>query len=409
MFLSLYPSLRVPAYRRFWFGIVPYHIAFQVGMVTTGYAAITISGSVADVGLIVGAWGIPVLFLPPLGGVAADRFSRRGIMLLSQLVLLAATSTIVILGLLDLLVTWHLIGLGLVQGCTYSFYAPARTAYTVVAVEPPLVANAMAAYALSDFFSAVAGPLLAGLLLTLTQDAVAGYGTMCAIYVLVLAIVWGLPEQARPSVSAGVREPLAQAVRYLTRSRQLTGVFLLAGLATVLGMPYQQLMPIFASRVFDVDAAGLGLLLTSVGLGAVVGSLLAARIRRDRLRSRQIPLAVTFGLSVVAFALSPSFPIAMIPAAAAGMTGAALAVVNYALMIGHTTADLYGRMASLFQLTFAFAPLSAIPMAFVADRVGARTAVVVSGCLLVAAALLLSARIRSEPATSNPKTEVDQP
>lgn len=416
---GLYPSLRNPVYRRFWFGIVPYHIAFQVGVVSTGYAAITVSGSALEIGLIVGAWGIPVLFLPPFGGVAADRFSRRRIMLLCQCVLLAVTLVVATLGALDRLATWHLVVLGLVQGTIYSFYAPARTAYTVVAVQPPLVANAMSAYALSDFFSAVAGPLLGGLLLTLSGEPAVGYAAMCVLYGLVLIIYRGLVDQPRTTTIQGVRAPLAEAVRYLTSTAAVWRVFILAALATLLAMPFQQLMPIFASRVFEVDAGGLGLLLTSVGIGAVAGSLLAARIRHDRLRARQIPLAVALGLSVVAFALTPWFPLALVTAAVAGMAGSSLAVVNYALMLTNTTSNLYGRMASLFQLTFAFAPLSAIPMAVIADRIGARTAVVIAGALLIAAAIALGSRSRAErddpvradhpgPVTDAPQ-EVPQP
>src|SRR5688500_4003817 len=82
--LNLYPVLANPDYRRLWLGLVPYQFAFQISVVTTGFAAVTLADSALEVGVVVGAWGLPVLLVPPLGGVAADRFSRRRTLLLSQ-------------------------------------------------------------------------------------------------------------------------------------------------------------------------------------------------------------------------------------------------------------------------------------------------------------------------------------
>jgi MFS family permease len=397
--LRLYPSLRGRVYRRLWLGVVPYHFAFQLGVVTTGYAAISVAASTFEIGLIVGAWGLPVLFLPPVGGVAAVRFSRRRTMVICQAVLLSVTVVVIALALSGVLSSIHLIVLGLVQGSTYSFYAPARTAYTAAAVEPPLVHNAIAAYILSDYASAVVGPLLGGIILAIWGDAVAGYVVMAAIYTIVLVIFWGLPEQDPPLAGAGigVRAPIWAAIQQVGRSSALTKVFLVAALATLLGMPFQQLMPIFADQVFMVGAAGLGVLLTAVGVGAVLGSVLAARIPQARLQAWQAPLAAALGSAVVAFALTPTFPAACLPAAIAGMSGSGLAVVNYSLMLMRTRPDLYGRTASLFQMTFALAPIGAIPMAAIADSVGAEATVIVAGLLLIGAALTIGVGGRGRP------------
>lgn len=401
--LRLYPSLRGRVYRRLWLGVVPYHFAFQLGVVTTGYAAINVAASTFEIGLIVGAWGLPVLFLPPFGGVAADRYSRRRIMVICQAVLLCATLVVIGLGWTGLLSSVHLVLLGLVQGTMYSFYAPARTAYSASAVEPRLVHNAIAAYILSDYASAVVGPLLGGIILAIWGTPVAGYAAMAGIYLVVLLVFWGLPEQARPLAGGGggIRGPIRVAFRHLGRSSALTKVFLVAALATLLGMPFQQLMPIFADQVFDVGAAGLGALLTSVGVGAVIGSVLAARIPQARLLAWQAPLAAALGLAVVAFALTPTFPAACLPAAIAGMSGSSLAVVNYSMMLTHTTPDLYGRIASLFQLTFALAPIGAIPMAAIADGVGAETTVIVAGLCLVGAAFAIGVQARGRPSSTS--------
>jgi MFS family permease len=387
--LTLYPALTVPAYRRLWMGIVPYHFAFQLSVLTTGYVAVTLSDSAFVVGVVVGAWGLPVLLVPPLGGVAADLYSRRRTLLLAQVVLGVSTLVIGVLALRGILAPWHLVVLGLTQGTTFAFFAPARTAYTASAVERGLVPNAIAAYSLSDYTSAVVAPVVGGFLLAVPT---LGYGWVyvgiAGLYVVILAILLPLPYQAPASeeadASAGQR--ILEGLRYVRDTPPLPKLVAMAAISMFLGMPYLQLMPLFANRVFDVGSAGLGLLLAASGVGAVAGTLAAARLRGDRQVVRWQPvLGVGLGVTVVLFAVSPGFPVALATAAVAGFASSAFAIVNYSLVIRATEPRLYGRVASIYQLTFAFGPLGAIPVAALADRVGAPTAVAFGGVLLVAA------------------------
>ena len=105
----LYPSLAPGIYRRLWIGIIPYHLCFQVGLVATGTAAIALSRSALEVGLMLGAWGLPILFMPPFGGVAADRSPRLRTMLAAQVVLGSGALTVGILGLMGQLTVWEII------------------------------------------------------------------------------------------------------------------------------------------------------------------------------------------------------------------------------------------------------------------------------------------------------------
>lgn len=386
--LTLYPSLVVRGYRRLWMGMVPYHFAFQLSVITTGYAAVTLSDSALAVGLVVGAWGLPILIVPPLGGVAADRFSRRRTMLIGQVVLGVSMLTSGALALGGILAPWHLVILGLVQGTTYSFFAPARTAYTANAVERGLIPNAIAAYSLSDYSAAVLGPAVGGFLLSLPSVGFGwAYVLIAALHAIILAILLPLPEQTpvRHDPEDGAWQRILEGLRYVRTTPPLPKTIALGAVVMLLGMPYLQLMPVFAGRVFVVGSAGLGLLLTASGLGAVAGALVAARIRGDRQVVRwQAHLGVGFAVAVILFAGSPGFPVVLVTAALAGFASSAFAIVNYSLVITRTEPRLYGRVASIYQLTFALGPLGAVPVAALADQVGARAAVGLGGAVLIA-------------------------
>lgn len=386
----LYPSLAPGAYRRMWVGIVPYHLCFQVGLVATGAAAIVLARSALEVGLILGAWGIPILFMPPFGGVAADRYPRRRTMLAAQVVLGSAALVIGALAITGQLEVWHLIVLGILQGGVYAFFAPARNAYTARAVARPLIPNAAAAYSLSEHTGAVLGPALGGVLIAgLGLGFGWAYMLVAATHAAVFAIFAGLPEQAtsRDAVAGNVLDRIREGVTYARRIAPLRVVLAISALAMILGMPFRQLMPVFAADVYGVGAGGLGTLLTAAGGGAILGSIAVSRLRGDRGLGRWPGvLGALFGAAAFVFALAPTFLTGVVLAGLAGAAAAAFTTINAAVVVASPSPEYYGRTASLYQLTFALGPLGAIPIAALADRIGAPQAVAAGGLLLAVAA-----------------------
>lgn len=393
-----YPSLGPGPYRRVWSGVVPYHFAFQIGIVATGTAAVALSDSAFEVGLMVGAWGFPILFLPPFGGVAADRFSRRRTMLAAQVALGTGALVVGVLALLGELQTWHLVALGLLQGTVYAFFAPARVAYTAAAVARPIVPNAIAAYSLSEHIGAVVAPVLGGLLVAIPAVGFSGaFLVVAALHAGIFAVFAGIPEQAPASGvdGEGVLERIRAGFRYARSNASLRVVLTISALAMVLGMPFRLLLPVFAERVFHAGPAGLGLLLGATGIGAISGAIGAARIRGGpQLVVWPGILGAAFGIAALAFALAPSFQVGLVLAIVAGAAAAAFTTTNSAIVASIPDPAFYGRAASLYQLTFALGPLGAIPIAALADRTGAPLAVAAGGLLLAISAPLIARQLR---------------
>lgn len=383
----LYPSLASGPYRRVFAGIVPYHATFQLTLVATGTAAIDLARSTFEVGLMVGAWGLAILILPPFGGAAADRFPRRRTMLWAQLVLAAGLSIAAALAVIGVLAPWHVVLLGISQGAVYAFFAPARVSYTAAAVERRLVPNAIAAYGFSEHATAVVVPVIGGLLVATPAIGYAGtWLLVAALHLGIFGIFRGLPDQPIRSDAAG--EPVLSRIRagvvYVRATPALRVAIVASGLALLLGMPFRQLLPVFSSNVFHAGPGGLGILLGASGAGAILGSMSVARLRGDRPMVR-LPglLGALVGLAVAAFAIAPEFAAAVVLAAIAGGSIAAFTTTNSAVVASAADPAYYGRAASLYQLTFAFGPLGAIPVAALADRIGPSAAVLSGGLLLV--------------------------
>jgi hypothetical protein len=136
--------------------------------------------------------------------------------------------------------------------------------------------------------------------------------------------------------------------------------------------------------VYQVGPGGLGALTASIGIGAFGGSLLvASTTRASNPATLQLVFGVAFGVALVVFAMSPSFTIAVGSLVAVGFLSAAFAAINNTLVMTNTAPQLYGRVMSIYMLTFASMPLGAMPLAWLADRAGAPFAVGLTGALLV--------------------------
>ncbi|MBI4493864.1 MAG: MFS transporter [Chloroflexi bacterium] len=390
--LRLYPALGVPSFRLLWLGMLPATLAWQMSVVTTGYAALTLSGSATAIGLVSSAMGLPLVLLALVGGVVADRISRRAVLLATQGTLGLAAAALAALALGGVLQVWHLAALGLVQGAALSFNMPARQAFIAELVGRRLLRNAIAVNNAGMNFGRIAGPALAGGLIAVPAIGIRGvFVLMAAMYAGVLASLLRLPAglyrpgEAQPGRAAGGREQLVEGLKYIRSSPALVALLGLAFITLFFGMPYLQLMPVFSERVFNVGAAGLGVLMAASGVGALAGSIMVATLASfSRPAMLQLWLGVSFGLTLVGFALAPSFPLAVVLLPLVGFSSAAYSALNNTLVMGNTEPRLYGRVMSVYLLTFAVMPFGALPMAWLADQLGGRATLAGAGLVVAA-------------------------
>ena len=391
--LRVYPSLESSAFRLIWLGTLQSMVAWQMSVVASGYAALVISGSATTLGLVSAAAGLPLL-LSPIGGVAADRYSRRTLLLLSQSTMGLGAVVLAALALVGQLQVWHLVGLAGVQGVAFAFNAPARQAYMGNVVPIKLMRNAVALNNAGMNFCRVGGPALAGGLLAVPGVGIAGvFAVMSVLYLGVLWTFLRLPADRAEAAGrrSGGLEQLLEGLRYVTSSAVLMALLGMALVVVFLALPYQQLLPLLSERVFQVGPAGLGALTAASGTGALVGSLIIAALSdTGRPALLQLVLGVGVGLSLVLVAVSPSFPIALLCLVAAGFTSAAYSSLNSTLIMGNSEPRMYGRVMSVYVLTWALMPMGTLPMSLLAEQAGGRVTFATAGALTAAAILAVA-------------------
>ncbi|MBI4504189.1 MAG: MFS transporter, partial [Chloroflexi bacterium] len=251
--------------------------------------------------------------------------------------------------------------------------------------------NAVALFGMAFNGTRVIGPAIAGALLV-SVGPTGGFALTVVghlVMVVMLAQMKATPVDAlAPSV--GMLRSLGEAFAYIWRTPRICGALLLAAATSVLGMPYLTFLPVFAEARLQVGAAGLGMLVTAVGVGAMSALLVLAAAREIRHRG---PLTLygagAFGLCVAAFAWSPSFAVSLALLALVGvMTSVSFSSVATVLQ-GEVPDALRGRVMSVYILTWGLVPLGQLGLGAVAEQFDVAVAVSVGGlaCALLALAI----------------------
>jgi len=215
------------------------------------------------------------------------------------------------------------------------------------------------------------------------------------MYAIVFISLFRLPPSARPPNDGGgikaVWDSLLEGFRYILTSPVHRGLLGTAFVLLVLGAPVLQIMPVFSERVFDVGATGLGLLLSANGVGALVGSVAVAALTGvRRLGLLQVGFGFAFALSIIGFALSPTMPVAVVMVGLFGGFQACYMSLNSTMLMGNTEPRMYGRVLSVYLMTFAVTPIAALPLAWATDIMDPQLATLIAGLLVLGAVVVLA-------------------
>jgi MFS family permease len=361
-----------------------------------------LTGSSLLLGTLGFAGQVPVFLASPLGGIAADRFSRHRMVIATQIASMVTALTLAALTLTGHVTVWHVVALAALLGLVNAFDIPARQSFMVEMVGKGDLMNAIALNS-SVFNSArMIGPAVAGVLVgSLGEGWCFFLNGISYLAVISGLLLMRLPSATRRLESASPIQEILEGFRFVRQHNLIRSLLLILALSSLVGTPYSVLMPIFAGEILHGGPEGLGLLMGATGIGALLGALtLASRSGLEGL-TRWVALACGgFGLSLIGFASSRFFWISLL----------LLVPVGYALMVqlGSTNTllqsltpdQLRGRIMSFYSMMFmGMAPFGALLAGVAADWMGAPWTVAAGGlvCLLGAAGFLHQQRKRSSP------------
>ncbi len=384
---KMFSSLANAQFRLLWISMLFSFTAIQMMITTQGFLTFDLTGSAKALGLVSLGWGIPQLSLTLVGGVAADRLHKRWLIIASQSVMAVTSVVTAVLIQTGVIEVWQIFVTALITGTVFAFNVPARQAWIPELVGQKQLMNAVALNSAAFTSTGIIGPGLAGALIAVPLIGVTGvYYLMAACYVVVvlllLRIPGGAPAQHRERPSP-LRD-LVDGLRYVRRHSLLPFLLLMGFVPIVLGMPYRTFFPVFASDVYDVGPVGLGAMGVVMSVGALAGSLAVASLSPTSRRSLiQLVGGLGFGVSLIVFAAAPNLPLGLLALLFVGLAANGYWALNNTMVLGDTDQAYYGRVMSVYMLSWSVMPFVALPQSALVDVVGVQAMVAGVGALLI--------------------------
>lgn len=280
-----FASLGNDAFRTLWIGTLFSFLGMQMQIIARGFLAYDLTGKNSALGLVMLSFGVPQLLLSLWGGVIADRFAKRTILLIAQAIVAANSAWLAAMIGFGMIEFWMLVAAGIVQGAGFAFIGPARQAYIVDLVGHRQIANAVVLQQLNMNGTRVIGPAVAGLFIAIPFIGLGGVYLMTTVgFIISCATLLRLPAGSPSGVSAS-RSPLAdlaEGVRYVTHRPALSNLLMVSFLVVMIGFPYQTFLPSIAKDVYGVGAGGLGGLSSATAVGALIFTIAVAALGADR-------------------------------------------------------------------------------------------------------------------------------
>jgi MFS family permease len=356
--------------------------------VAQGWLVLELTDSPFYVGLTSALGSLGVLLFTLYAGVVADRVNKRRAVIVTQSLQMAQAFALAALVLGGQVTVTRVMALAAALGVIAAFDIPIRQSFIVELVGKDDLMNAIALNTSVFNATRVFGPVLAGLLI-----GPLGVGVCFLLNGLsYLAVIAGLlamdvPRSAFPVPRSSTWSGLLEIARFIRASRLVRTLIGLTAVLSIFGFQLVTMMPVFARDVLGAGATGYGLLMASLGVGAMAGALgVAVLSRRIRKGPTMLIGGTAFGVLVALFALSPLLPLSLLLGLLAGLA----MIVNNALtntMIQTAVPDaLRGRVMGLYSFVFVgMAPLGAVQAGWVAEHWGAPMAVGIGGLVCAVA------------------------
>lgn len=383
---TTFASLSQRNFRLFFVGQGISQIGNWMTLVTQTLLVLELTHSGIALGLLAAAQFAPVLLFGPFAGLVADRSDKRKLLGVVQSVSMVQSIALAVLAFSGQPPVWSIYALATVGGFTVAFDNPTRRSLVVEMVDEAMVPNAVALNTTMMTSSRIFGPALAGLIV-----ATAGFGAAFLAdglsYVAVLiSLVMIRSTELRPAARTG-RGPgqIREGIRYVLGEPALFVPMVMMAVIGTFAFNYSTVLPLFAVRDLGGSDATYTLLFSVLSVGALVGSLVAAR--RDSVGVRTVGWsAVAFGASMFALGLAPGLGTALVVMVALGATSVAFLTGSTAIVQLRSRPEMRGRVLALQAMLFlGSTPIGAPIVGWLSETYGARV-----GLLTGAVATLLA-------------------
>jgi MFS family permease len=382
-------ALRHRDYRLWWFGQMVSLVGTWIQFVAQNWLVYRLTGSPAMLGLVNFVGLVPTLPLSLWAGSLADRFDKRRIVIIAQIMLFVQAAILAALTVTGVVRVWHVMVMAFVFGVARALDVPARQSFVIEMVGKEDLTNAIALNSTIFNIARTAGPAVAGLLVMAIGEGLAFVVNAVSFLPVIGALLMMRTSSIRRKPRSSAGRQIVAGLRYAGRNQYVWLIMSLVGVSAFFVMPYSVLMPVFAKEVFGGGADVYGYLLTFAGVGALAGALTVASLGPRSRRGLLLSAAnAAFAALVFSFTFVRTFWLAAAVLAAVGFCFVVQNSLANTLIQVNVPDRLRGRIMSIYFLVFMGAMrLGSLQAGYVARYVNVQAALLIgaSASLLWAA------------------------
>jgi MFS family permease len=391
------PALRSRNYQLFFAGQGVSLIGSWMTQLATVWLVYHLTNSALMLGVVGFTSQIPNFLLTPFGGVFADRFPRRKILLVTQILAMAQSLSLAALALSGVIQIWHILVLSFLQGIISAVDAPARQVFVTELVDRKQdLANAIAINSIMFNGARLVGPAIGGLLIARVGEAYCFLiDGLSYIAVIMALLAMRFQPKKIPVMKGNPLQEIKAGFKYAFGCPPIRAILSLSALVSLMGMQYTVLVPVFADKILQGNAQTLGFLMAGSGVGAVCGGLyLVTRKTVIGLGKLIILGPALLGMGLITFSLSRFLPLSLLAMLLVGLGTILQIAAGNTVLQTIVEDDKRGRVMSLYTMSFlGMVPFGNLLGGSLADRIGAPNTLTIAGSACILGSLWFSRQL----------------
>jgi MFS family permease len=349
---------------------------------------------------VVGFTGrIPTFLFAPLAGVLVDRWSRHRLLVITQILSTIQALILAFLVLTGMITVWHIIFLSLFLGFVNAFDVPVRQSFVVDMVEKEEdLGNAIALNSSMATSARLFGPSIAGILIATVGEGMCFLlNGLSFLAVIAALLAMKIPRRKREMQNRQVIQGLKEGFSYAFGFAPIRSLLLLLGLVSLMGMPYQVLMPIFAGKILHGGPHTLGFLMAASGCGALAGTIYLASRKSVLGLGRIIVISSSlFGIGLITFSLSRVFWLSFLLMLLTGSGMMVQMASTNTVLQTIVEEDKRGRVMSFYAMAFmGMVPFGSLLAGSLANNIGAPYTVMIGGIACILGSVMFAKKLPS--------------
>jgi MFS family permease len=367
----------------------------------------SITHSAVMLGFAVFAQQFPSFLLSLYGGIISDRYSKYRILLITQSASLVQASLLALLVLSGYNGVWGILSLSVVLGVINAFDVPARQPmiHEMLGDKDDLT-NALALNSAMVNVARILGPALSGIVLLRFGSGVCFLSNAVSFLAVITSLLlMKLPPYVPHPERKKAVNAIAEGFSYVRNTPAISKILLLLSLSSLLVIPYDTLMPVFAKIVFKGDAATYGYISSLTGVGAICGTIfLASRKKGTDLKPVLLFCSCVLAVGMISFASVSSYPLAKVCAVVLGFGVMGQNTTCITIIQVESIPAMRGRMMSYVGLCyFGMLPLGSLLVGWVSNRIGAPHTLLCQGILSAIITALFFRHLKNDKLTEEAK------